>query len=190
MRCQRAMWNVDHLRSDLMRLAAGTRSLRRRSASRVLTDMLTVAEQAAWKVLERQFGGAEFEEPVLLLLSQLCDVVEHLGGPGEHGADFLCRSVDPFGLESRIGVQLKMWEGVADSTESLDQISEAAGRWRLTGAIVLMTATSTSRDFDLAANSLAGKLRIPVRVICRAELMRHMLRHIVREPPEPRHLIK
>jgi len=173
MRCQRAMWNVDHLYADVSELIDG--GLERPSPDRAFFDALAAAELAAWEVIERQFGGAEFEHPVRLLLRPLYDFVEHRAGPDEQGADFICRSMDAFGLQSIVAVQVKMWQGVAESHEPLDQIARAARRWRLTGGVIITSASTTSDEFDRAAVTLSADLGIPIRVVCRQELMRLLL---------------
>jgi hypothetical protein len=181
MRCQRAMWNVDHLCADVSQLIND--GSERRSPEDRLVDALAAGELAAWEVIERQFGGAEFEQPVGLLLRQLYDVVEHRAGPDEQGADFICRSIDAFGLQSLVAVQVKMWQGVADNHEPLGQIARAARRWRLTGGLIITSASTTSAEFDCAAAALSTDLGIPVRVVCRQELVRLLLSHTSHAAP-------
>lgn len=151
---RRAMWNADHLLGAVERLAEEHDAGERLSMLDALSDVLGGAERGAWERIERHFGAAELEGPIGLLLESLYDSVERRAGPAERGADFICRSVAPLGVQVAVAVQLKMWEGVATDPHPLRQLATAASAWPgLTGAIVITTAESTSTSFDAEARA-------------------------------------
>jgi hypothetical protein len=171
MRCQRATWNIDQYAPTIANLAIG-HAEPRRSLDESFADVLRTADRAAWQSIKERFGGAEFEKPVALVLQRAFDTVEHRGGPAENGADFVCRFVGPLGIEFSVGVQLKMWSGVADDPTPLLQLRQAAESMPLSAVVALTTAKTTSVDFDRAVVALADDIRVPVRVICRDEFVR------------------
>src|SRR5205807_830066 len=111
---------------------------------------------------------------------RLYDVVEHRGGRGERGADFICRAVDPLGTQLVVAVQLKMWQGIAVDEQPLRQIRAAWEAWPgLTSGVVITTAEVVAPSFAEAANRVKGDLGIPVTIVLRAHLMRLFLTHLV-----------
>lgn len=171
MRCQRAVWNIDHHTPTIAKLVSDAVGPRR-TVEESLAQVREAAHRAAWESLRERFGGAELEEPTQLVLQHAFDIVERRGGPAEHGADFICRFRGPLGIEFAVAVQLKMWSGVADDPTPLHQLAQAADVGQLSAVVALTTASSTSPQFDKAADALAEKIGRPVRVICRAEFMR------------------
>lgn len=171
MRCQRAVWNIDHHLPTIGKLVSNEVGPRR-TVEESLEYVRGAASQAAWESLRDRFGGAELEAPTRLVLQRSFDVVEHRGGPAESGADFLCRFMGPLSIEFAVAVQLKMWTGVAEDKTPLRQLAEAAHSTPISAAVAIITAETTSPAFDEAATELAEDLQIPVRVICREEFMR------------------
>ncbi len=177
------MWNIDSLAADVMELAAiaadggspPTPSVDR------LPKVLSAVEAATWEALQKQFHGAEFERPCVLLLEALYgdDKVEHTGGSGERGADAIVTHVDPLGVVHRLAVQIKMWTWDADWTRPLEQIRQAHGAYEgITGALILSTSERVTDRFEERRREIETELRIPVKVVLRQELVRAFLSHL------------
>jgi hypothetical protein len=175
MRCQLPLWNVDHLAADIDQLQAGDVIAAVGPDARIRA-VLDAAERGAGVELLRQFAAAELEGPVGTLLARHFDVVEHVAGPGEHGADFVCTSSSQLGSCQVVAVQVKAWQGVAYDTEVFGQLRRAKSRWpRMTAGLVLTTAERATDAFQLAAASLAADIDAEIRLLCRRELVRLLL---------------
>ena len=113
------MWNVDHLAEQVRRLVKAVKRGDDVSCPELETDKLAsihdLATTAIEKELRKKFHGSEFERPVEMLLKQIYgeENVERHAGRSEHGADFVCLSKDGLGIEHKVAVQVKMWEGTA-----------------------------------------------------------------------------
>jgi hypothetical protein len=145
--------------------------------------VLTSAEVAAWDEIVRQFHGAEFERPCIMLLEALYGEgnVEHTGGGSEQGADAICTYTDPLGIVHRAAVQIKMWSWDAEWTRPLDQIRQAHGAYEgITADVILSTSERVTERFEKARTDLEAELRIPVRVLLREELVRLFLANLPR----------
>lgn len=177
------MWNIDPLSADVLELAAeaATGSSRPTFSVDRLPKVLSVVEAAAWEALQKEFHGAEFERPCVLLLETLygAENVEHTGGSGERGADAIVTHVDPLGINHRLAVQIKMWTWDADWTRPLEQVRQAYGAYEnITGALILSTSERTTDRFEERRKQVEAELRIPVRVVLRKELVRAFLTHL------------
>lgn len=179
------MWNIDSLGPEVEALLGIVRS----GAAPVpaslnrLPQVLTSAEVAAWDEIVRQFHGAEFERPCIMLLEVLYGEgnVEHTGGRSEQGADAICTYTDPLGIVHRAAVQIKMWSWDADWTRPLDQIRQAHGAYEgITAGVILSTSVRVTERFEKARADLEADLRIPVRVLLREELVRLFLANLTR----------
>lgn len=179
------MWNIDSLGPEVEALLEIVRS----GAAPVpaslnrLPQVLTSAEEAAWKEILRQFHGAEFERPCIMLLEALYGEgnVEHTGGRSEQGADAICTYTDPLGIVHRAAVQIKMWSWDADWTRPLDQIRQAQSAYEgITAGVILSTSERVSDRFEQARADLEAELRIPIRVLLREELVRLFLANLPR----------
>jgi hypothetical protein len=138
-------------------------------------------EVATWEALQKQFHGAEFERPCVLLLEALYGDgnVEHTGGSGERGADAIVTHDDPLGVTHRLAVQVKMWSWDADWTRPLEQIRQASGAYEgITGGVILSTSERVSERFEEHRRKLEAELRIPIRVVLRQELVRLFVAHL------------
>jgi len=144
-----------------------------------LLNMLDALASVLWEKLRHHYQSSEFETPCRRLMERLFDGVEKRAGSSEHGADFLCTHLDPLGTTHTVAVQVKMWEGGAGWERPLNQIREAHQSYPLvTSAIILTTATHEEPSFEQARFALEKELGIPVRTICRDELLRLFLRHL------------
>ena len=177
------MWNIDSLGPDVEELALACAKGTETPPPSVdrLPKVLSAVEAATWEALQKQFHGAEFERPCVLLLEALYGDgnVEHTGGSGERGADAIVTHEDPLGVSHRLAVQIKMWSWDADSTRPLDQIRQAYGDYEgITGGVILSTSERVSERFDEHRRKLEGELRIPIRVVLRQELVRLFVAHL------------
>lgn len=176
------LWNIESLGPEVDALVDGLQS--GKSAPTVLQHLPAVAakvERAAWESFTHEFQGAEFEEPCIALLRALYgeDAVEHTAGPSERGADAVCTYHDPLGLQHRAAVQIKMWNWDADATSPLRQIEHACSAFEgITAGVVLCTAERTTGDFDKELDAMQKRLRIPIKVILRRQLMQLFLAHM------------
>lgn len=185
MRVLSRMWNIDSLGPDVEALLKVVRSGAAPVAASLnrLPKVLTSAEAAAWEEILRQFHGAEFERPCIMLLEALYGEgnVEHTGGRSERGADAICTYTDPLGIVHRAAVQIKMWSWDADWTRPLDQIHQAHGAYEgITAGVILSTSERVSDRFEHARVNLETELRIPIRVLLREELVRLFLSNLPR----------
>jgi Restriction endonuclease len=142
---------------------------------------LGTLEEAGWKALAFHFQAAEFESPCVRLLEALYgkENVEHTGGKNENGADAICSYQDPLGISCRVAVQIKMWTGDSGWTRPLEQIERAYESYEgITAGVVLTTSEKVTPEFEAARQELERRLRIPVRVVLRRELLRLFLAHL------------
>lgn len=183
MRNMSRMWNIDALGPDVDELAEACSQgvvAPPPSVDR-LPKVLSAVELATWDALQKQFHGAEFERPCVLLLEALYGDgnVEHTGGSSERGADAIVTHEDPLGVTHRLAVQIKMWSWDADWTRPLDQIRQASGAYEgISGGVILSTSERTSERFEEHRRHLESELRIPIRVVLRQELVRLFVAHL------------
>ena len=184
MRVLSRMWNIDGLGPDVEELveAVGTEAAEPPPpALGRLPKVLSAVEAATWEALQKQFHGAEFERPCVLLLEALYgdENVEHTGGAGERGADAICTYTDPLGLSHRLAVQIKMWSWDADWTRPLEQLRQAYGAYDgITGGVILSTSENVTDRFEARRRALETELHIPIKVILRGELIRLFVAHL------------
>jgi hypothetical protein len=177
MRVLSRMWNIDSLGADVDELveACSQGAVAPPPSVDRLPKVLSAVEAATWEALQKQFHGAEFERPCVLLLEALYGDgnVEHTGGSGERGADAIVTHDDPLGVTHRLAVQIKMWSWDADWTRPLEQIRQASGAYEgITGGVILSTSERVSERFEEHRRKLEAELRIPIRVVLRQELVR------------------
>jgi hypothetical protein len=115
---------------------------------------------------------------VLRVLKEVYPVVEHRGGAGEKGVDLVAVTRDSLDLEYRIGIQVKLHEGVENDPHSLHQIEQAKEAHRIDAGIVLTTATSLGEAFLKHHEELQERLGIDIKVITRDEFVRLLLAHL------------
>lgn len=146
-----------------------------------LDVLLRALEDTGWAKLDFHFQGTEFEKPCVRLLQALYGKgnVDHTGGKNENGADAICTYQDPLGVPHRVAVQIKMWTGEATWTRPLEQIEKAYESYEgITSGVILSTSESVSKEFEDARLALARKLKIPIRVLVRRELLRLFIAHL------------
>jgi hypothetical protein len=183
MRVLSRMWNIDSLGPDVEELAEACSQGTVAPPPSVdrLPRVLSAVEAATWEALQKQFHGAEFERPCVLLLEALYGDgnVEHTGGSGERGADAIVTHADPLGVSHRLAVQIKMWSWDADWTRPLEQIRQASVAYEgITGGVILSTSERVSERFEEHRRKLETELRIPIRVVLRQELVRLFVAHL------------
>ena len=179
------MWNVDHLGDDVRALAkaveGGADVSRREARSEKLARIHDAAAAALEAELRAKYHGSEFEDPVEALLGRIygCDNVVKSAGSHEHGADFLCSLTDGLGVEHRIAVQVKMWEGTATWSQPLEQIRTAHASYDAIGAGVVMAMVEDFDDeFRANRDRLEAELSIPVHLIGTSEIVDLFMEHL------------
>jgi hypothetical protein len=135
--------------------------------------------RAAWSSIRTHFHGAKFEGLVVALFEKLYPdaSVDHIGGAGEQGADLLVTTRDVLGFETKIAVQVKMYEGTHDDLGALDQLRTARRMHQVDAGVVVSTATTLSERFE--AERAALEKEMPVRVLYGLELTNLLLTHLV-----------
>ncbi len=183
MRSQSRLWSVDRWKDsieNLLRLLAeGTRPDPSPAPDERVRSFANELRVAAWKAIRARFHGAEFEELIVRLFERLYPdaSVEHIGGAGEHGADLLVTTRDILGFETKIAVQVKMYEGTHDDTGALDQLRTARRVHQVDVGVVVSTAEKLSERFERERAALEKEF--PTRVLYGAELTNLLLAHVV-----------
>ena len=179
------MWNVDSLADQILRLIEAIERGDDVSCPELETDKLAsihdLATTAIEKELRKKFHGSEFEKPVEMLLKQIYgeENVERHAGRSEHGADFVCLSTDGLGIEHKVAVQVKMWEGTAASYLPLDQIRRAHENHEKIGAGVILTmAEDFEEDFKEKKKCLEKELSIPIDLLGRKKVVDLFMKHL------------
>lgn len=182
MRTRIRLWNIDQLGPEVEAVVAAVQSGRPAdAATERLPMVVSDLEGAAWASIQRQYQGAEFERPCVMLLEALYgeDNVEHTGGTGERGADAVCRYVDPLGVKHGVAAQIKMWEWDAAWTRPLEQIREAYSAYEgITAGAIMATCERATPEFENARTTLEKELGIPIRLILRRELLHLLIAHL------------
>ena len=181
MRSQSRLWNIDYLSEDVTQVVSAlSQPARRPKLLERLENIRNDAAKTLKDSLVFHFRGAEFEPPCGALLEALYGTpnVEHTGGPKEKGADFICTSTDPLGVEHKVAVQVKHWHGSADLAQPLGQIRRAFDGYNI-AAGVIFTLLDEERAEDAEARvALEKELGIPVRVVLRDEALDLFLEHL------------
>jgi hypothetical protein len=183
MKAQQRLWNIDDLGADVERVL---RELEKGAAPpEPVEDRLEVLlgelETAGWERLRFHFQAAEFEPPCIRLLEALYGdgSVEHTGGKNENGADAICTYKDPLGVPHRVAVQIKMWSWDAAWTRPLQQIEKAYESYEgITSGVILSTSEKVTPEFETARVELQRKLRIPIKVLLRRDVLRLFMAHL------------
>ena len=184
MRNQSRMWAIDALGAAVDALIAaietGKDTLTPEPEVRKAEGFFEAVRQAAWKHIDEKYKGAEFEHLVHRLFECIYKDgrVEHWGGAGEKGADLIVFTRDPLGIEYKIAVQVKLYEGVQDSTKALSQIKQAREHHRVDAGVVVTTAEQVSEAFLAKREALEEELGIDIRVVDRDELVELVMAHL------------
>lgn len=185
MRNMSRMWSVDGLGAAIDKLitaiesGADTVSIQPDEKKRL--GFIEQIRQAAWDALAKRYKAAELERLVEWLLARIYPQsrVEHWGGRSERGADLIVFTPpDALGLEYKIAVQVKMYDGIADDVRSLDQIREARDAHRVDAGVVVTTATEVSDAYEKRREQLEAELGIDIRVVARDELLDLVMRNL------------
>jgi hypothetical protein len=182
MRTRIRLWNINSLEAEVQKvldaIQAGDPG---DSLAKHLPQVLKDLQRTAWEALGHHYQGPEFEEPCVMLLKALYgeDNVEHTSGRGERGADVVCHYADPLGVEHRLVVQVKMWQWEMNWTRPLQQIEEAYAAYEgITAGAILSTSERMTPEFEAAWAELETRLRIPIRVVLREDLLRLFIAHL------------
>lgn len=182
MRVPKRLWNIEHYSQEVEDLLQALKEAKPANiVYNRIPSFVQQMEAAAWEALQRNFKGNEFERPCRLLLQSLYgeEAVEYTAGPNERGADAICSYTDPLNISSHVAVQIKMWDWDADSTEPLHQLREAFNSYEnITAGVVMTTSAKTTDHFEEERKKLEAELRIPIRILARAELTRLFMMHL------------
>ena len=184
MRSMSRMWSIDALGPQVEGLISamegGADTVTPEPEVQKFGGFFNAMRDAAWENIRQRYKGAEFEQLVLRLFQKIYAPgrVEHWGGPGEKGADLIVFVQDQLGLEYKIAVQVKLYDGQIDDLHALDQVALARDAHRVDGGVVVTTANETSKQFDSHREQLEAKLGIDIRVITRDELVQLVMTHL------------
>lgn len=184
MRNMGRMWSINALGASVDRLVAviegGKDTTNAQPEAKKLGSFFEAVRDAAWTNIASRYKGAEFEKLVKPLFERIYSGgrVEHIGGPGEKGADLIVYTQDALGLEYKIAVQVKLHDGTHDELHALDQIETAKRAHKVDAGVVVTTATETSDRFEKRRAALEAELAIDVRVITRDEFVELVMIHL------------
>ena len=179
------MWNVDHLDREVCRLVEAVERGEDVSQPEPEGERLASVQKCAAAAIEdelrKKFHGAEFEKPVEWLLRRIYEKVERPAGPNERGADFICSAMDGLGIELKVAVQVKMWEGTATWHQPLDQIRRAYESYedpKISAGVVLAMVNNFEKDFEEARDRLETELEIPIRLMHKEDVVNLFMEHL------------
>lgn len=180
------MWGVDNLKSHVEELVrAIEEDIDTRSPEGDLKrfeSFFDAMKAAAWRSISAKYHGAELEDLVLRLFTRMygdSGMVERTAGPSEKGADLVVTQWDDeLALEFKIGVQIKLHDGVHDDPHALEQIRRARMERRVDAGVVVSTAESFSPTFKQRRDVLQDELQMSVALIDRDALVRLIMRHL------------
>ncbi len=182
------MWSVDSLAEPIERLLsavrAGRDTVRVQPEAEKFHAFFDAVKQATWAAMQSRYKAAELEKLVHRLFTAVYrgGRVEHWGGAGERGADIIVYTIDPLGLEYKIGVQVKMHDGVHDDGHALEQLRLARSVHRIDAGVIVTTAERTSDSFEDRRAGLEAELGIDLKVIARDELILLVMKHLGADP--------
>ena len=185
------MWNIDRLAGQVLRLVEAVERGENVSCPEPETEKLASIHKRAAKAIEdelrEKFHGSEFEKPVEMLLKQIYgeENVKRRAGPSEHGADFVCSSMDGLGIQHYVAVQVKMWEGTAVWQHPLDQIRraykahETDDTYETIGAgVVLAMVEDFDEAFKAKKERLEKELSIPIHLLDKAKVINLFMEYL------------
>ena len=190
LRAQNRLWSVDSYKDyihSLIDFIAKGRDLtttisgpaRLNSAWEIaLANAKELLHEKLSSELDARFRAAEWEEPIVIALNNLYPGldVNWTAGAGEMGADVVVQIPNLFdnGLPWLILIQIANYSGQIGAGK-LVQIEQAYNSYSKQGkvltGVIMTTAESASQDFDQKKIELETKLGIPIKLICRKELI-------------------
>lgn len=180
---QSRMWNVDYLAEqvcELVRAVEGGEDVSQpEEEAEKLGAIRARAATAIEKEIQQKYQGNEFEKPVGMLLERIYENVEVRAGPMERGADFICTCEDGLGIQHRLAVQVKMWEGMVSNPDPLDQIRLAHESYeQISAGVVWTLADDFDENFKVRAEDLETELSIPIRLLGKDEVVDLFMKHL------------
>ncbi|MBI4821789.1 MAG: restriction endonuclease [Deltaproteobacteria bacterium] len=187
-KCRSRTWSLDWLARAVERLVGavetGKPTHHPQAADAKLVSLQSALTDAAWRGIQERYQAAELESLTGRLFARIYARdgegarVDATGGRNENGADLIVFSQDALGIEYKVGVQVKNFQGVHDDAGALDQIKTARARHRIDAGVVLTTADETSDAFEKRREALESELGIDIKVIRRAEFLSLVLAHL------------
>lgn len=178
------MWSIDALGAQVDEILAaiehGVDTTKAQPGSDKMERMLDEVRGAASVAVRKRYKAAELEQLVAVLLGKVYPDgrVEHWGGPSEAGADLIVYTADALGLEYKVAVQVKCFDGPIGDTGALEQIARARAIHRVDAGVVVTTATKPTQAFMDRRDVLEAELAIDIKLVVLDELVGLLLRHL------------
>jgi hypothetical protein len=143
------------------------------------------------KELDKRFQAAEWEEPIRIALEGLYPSahVRWVAGSAEKGADIIVQINNPFGSAPwLVIVQVKNYTARigADVVTQLRTAYEHYGKdGTVLALIVMTTADEMGADLSRESQKLSTELKIPVRVLLRADTLKILSDGLMKWRPIP-----
>lgn len=177
-------WSVDALGAQVEDILAaiehGLDTTVAQPGAHKLEQMLDEVRKSASTAMRKRYRAAELEQLVSVLLQKIYPHgrVEHWGGPSEAGADLIVYAADALGLEYKIAVQVKCFDGLIGDVAALEQIKTARLQHKVDAGVVLTTATELTLEFAQRRDVLEAELAIDIKVILLDEFIGLLLQHL------------
>lgn len=184
MRSLSRTWSIDSLGTSVDRIIAaieqGQDIATAEPAAQKLERTLAEIRAAAWESIRGNYKGAELEHFVHRLFERIYPRgrVEPWGGPAENGADLIVYTTDELGIEYKIAVQVKCYEGAIASVDAIHQIERAHRIHKVDAGVIVTTAVAAEEKFLALRDQIEGELGIDIRVIVRDEFIGLVLQHL------------
>ena len=124
-------------------------------------------------ILRAKLDHRETKELVLEMLRQDGLTVESVAGPREEGANTLCKVEMPYGMSTKMAVQVKMhWEEDHDTT-GIEQLEHAFSAYGVSAGLLVTMADRLSEDLERRIEESRKKYNI--RVLFGEELYTQLL---------------
>ncbi len=188
MRTMSRVWSIDRLGAAVEKIIAAietgvdvalaqTPQEKRAAFFLKTTEAMT---DLAWKRFSADYRGAEFEHLLMPMLESVYGAgsVEHRGGAGEKGADFIVTTRGPLGISYQTAIQVKMYNGVLDDLHPVEQLRQAREEHGVQAAVLLTTAEEISEAVRSALYDLSDELKIDVQAWARADVARLLFAYL------------
>lgn len=188
MRSMSRIWSIDRMAASVEALISAveagtdlsTGQTKEERREGFFDEARADVDEATWKLLQKRFRGAEFENLLVPLLENVYGEgsVDETGGPSEHGIDLRVRASGPMGLMFTVGVQVKLYDGILADLQPIDQLRRAHEHHKIHAGVVLTTAREVSEEFEAKARELSDELGMDVQIWKREDFVRLLMRFL------------